>query len=73
MISHNPKSRKNANLKFSAKLFPYPCIEMRKTLLGSPGNLIHEGDSRLTYAEMKKMGLICPITLTSEITKMVII
>ena len=43
---------------------------MRKTLLGRPGNLIREGDSRLTDAEMKKMGLRCPITLISEITKM---
>ena len=50
--------------------FPYPCIEMRKTLLGRPGSLIHEGDCRLYYAEMKKMGLKGPITLISEITKM---
>ena len=39
-------------------------------LLGRHRNLIHEGDSLLTYAEMKKMGLRCPITLISEITKM---
>ena len=35
-----------------------------------PGNLIHEGDSRLTCAEIEKMGFRCPITLISEITKM---
>ena len=35
-----------------------------------PGILIHEGDSRLTYAEMIKMGLRSPITLISEITKL---
>lgn len=35
-----------------------------------PNILILEGDSRLTYAEMKEMGLRSPITLISEITKM---
>ena len=39
-------------------------------LLRRPGNLIREGDSRLYYAEIGKMGLRCPITLISEITKM---
>ena len=38
--------------------------------MSGPGNLIPEGDSRLNYAEIEKMGLRNPITLISEITKM---
>ena len=35
------------------------------------GSLIHEGDSRLTYAEMKKMGMkYAPSSYNCEITKM---
>ena len=41
-----------------------------KNAAGGRGSLIHEGDSRLNYAEIEKMGLRCPITLISEITKM---
>lgn len=40
-------------------------------LLGRPGSLIHEGDSRLNYAEMKKMGMKhAPSSYNYEITKM---
>ena len=38
--------------------------------MGRHENLIHEGDCRLTNAEIEKMGLRGSITLISEITKM---
>jgi hypothetical protein len=38
--------------------------------VSGPGILILEGDSRLNYAEIEKMGFRSPITLISEITKM---
>lgn len=39
--------------------------------MGRPGSLILEGDSRINYAEMKKMGLKhAPSSYNCEITKM---